>query len=181
MRAKLWVVCGLAAVVGCGPVESPRTSGHEPQGEKLPFDPNRQPTLVEAVSRVYGEDCGNGMLDISYKRSEAVIKAATQEELTSAYIEVISAGGVNSWTIAGVASAATSAPFSAKFRDALRAVRNGLTEGWIPVFDYFAAHGDGTDLKWMEARMADGKPLARRDEAEAAVTKLKKRLADQGQ
>lgn len=118
--------------------------------------------------------------DREAEQSREVLRDATVEELLAAFTSVVQSGGTNNFCVENIAHRAADMPFSAKFRDALRSRRDKLDDGGRRAFDYFAKHGDESDLKWMEGVVEYLKDY-RLAQAEESINKLRERLASEGQ
>lgn len=179
MRAKLLAVGVMLAVVGCGGVDTQPSPVSEEAVQPPPAFVLQPLTLREAVSQVYGADCGNEMHDPSYQRSEAMIAAAKPADLQKAFTDVVSAPARSSWCVGGLARAAADMPFWAELRDGLRARRDQMTERRDDAYLYFARHGDATDLSWMEENVGKLGQYERGD-GEKAIGNLRERLRAEG-
>jgi hypothetical protein len=181
MRAVLWVLAwsalilvGLSSLPGLSRWFSEERY-RRPDGT---LDPARN--LTSAVIHQYGNGCrvGGNPEDCSHCRE--LIAAASEQELMSAYTEVMSSPKAKDFCVGNVARLAADLPYSAEFHHALRDRRDRMREGKHRLFPYFAKHGDECELAWMEEV---AKPLQdyNLSEAERSIQSLRERLADQGQ
>lgn len=201
MRAATCVLfCGLAVCVQCGRFgerETLPTDDHLtailPSEDLIAAGartsdvrPDPAPTLKAAFLYTGNAGCGFDHLTPEYQFCSAVVRAASREQLLAMYTDVISdpgASSVSSWEIGRVASLAAKLPLWPELRDALRNRRDELTKEdrlLFNGFEYFAVHGEWSDLDWLW-KTAGTEDNNRRQVAFYTIKKLLKRLNAQGE
>jgi hypothetical protein len=133
--------------------------------------------VKEALVFVHSSWCGNTDTD---KQSKIIQEAGGR--VLPLLTELIADDSLSPWFYGSASYRAKQEPFSEAFRHAMRARRederfNSDSGSFTMVFDYFAAVGDESDLRWMrsaKSRLDSG----RLEYGERSVQALEKRLKE---